>query len=200
MEVVNHPSKNSLLLRSIVNILFGLLILAFPGLSLLIIAIAFAANLLVIGLFMIFEPAFDNKNKHAVLTVILGLLSVGAGVYLLSRPLTSISVLSLLIAIWALFYGIIDLFLGFKLTEMKKPAAWLFLAAGVLSLVFGIYLAFNPLEGSLALVWVLGAYSLFIGILLAYHSFADKDKSTKPKAVSQKAPAKKRTKKKGAKK
>ena len=53
------------------------LILLFPGLSLLILAYAFAINIMLIGLFMIFEPSIDNQNKHAVLTVVLGLLTVG---------------------------------------------------------------------------------------------------------------------------
>jgi uncharacterized membrane protein HdeD (DUF308 family) len=163
-----------MILRSILNILFGILVLTFPGFSLLILAIAFSINMLIVGLFMIFEPAFDTSNRHAFLTVLIGLFGVGAGVFLLSRPLTSVVVLSLLIAAWAIFYGILDLFIGFKLTESKNKMSWTFLALGVLSVIFGIYLAFNPLEGSLALVWVIGVYSLALGLILAYHVITDK--------------------------
>ena len=111
MELVVVPSRNSLLLRSIINILFGLLILLFPSLTLTVLAIAFAINLLIIGLFMIFEPAFDQNNKHAVLTVLLGILSVGVGVYIMSRPMAGITILSIFLAAWALLFGITDLFL-----------------------------------------------------------------------------------------
>lgn len=188
MELIIKPSRNSLILRSVLNILFGILVLTFPGLSLLILAIAFSINILIVGLFMIFEPALDESNKHAFLTVLIGLFGVGAGVYLLSRPLTSVVVLSLIIAAWAIFYGLIDLFIGFKLTEAKNKMSWSFLALGILSLIFGVYLAFNPLEGSLALVWVVGVYSVLMGIILGYHAFADKP--SKATVVAKKPTAK----------
>lgn len=190
MQIAITPSRNSLILRSILNIIFGILVLAFPAISLLILAIAFSINILIIGLFMIFEPAFDESNKHAFLTVLIGLFSVGAGIFLLSRPLISVAVLSLLIAAWAIFYGILDLFIGFKMTEAKNKMSWTFLALGVLSVIFGIYIAFNPLEGSLALVWVLGVYSLALGLILGYHII--KDKPAKKAQVESKKQAKKK--------
>lgn len=181
MELVMMPSRNSLLLRSIINIIFGLLILLFPSLTLTVLAIAFAVNLLVIGLFMIFEPAFDKDNRHAILTVLLGLLSVSVGVYIMSRPLAGITILSILLAAWALLFGITDLFLGFKLTEAKINGSWLFTVVGVLSIMFAIYLAFNPLEGSLALVWIVGVYALALGVFYAIQLFTTRPKQVKSK-------------------
>lgn len=188
MEIAIKPSRNSLIIRSIINILFGVLILFYPGISLLILAVAFSINILITGLFMIFEPAFDQNNKHAFLTVLIGLFGVGAGIFLLSRPLTSVVILSLLIAAWAIFYGLLDLFIGFKLTESKNNMNWVFMLLGILSLMFGAYLAFNPLEGSLALVWVVGVYSVASGLILAYHAFTD---GTTKNSVIAKKPAKK---------
>ena len=181
MELVKSPSRNSVLLRAVINIIFGALILLFPGLSLLILAYAFAINIMLIGLFMIFEPSIDNQNKHAVLTVILGLLTVGAAVFVMSRPYVGVLVISYLIAAWALLYGLADLFLGFKLTDLGEGGGWIFVAAGVLSIIFSIYLAFNPLEGSLALVWVVGLYAVVMGLIFAYQAFKLKP-SKKPKA------------------
>jgi uncharacterized membrane protein HdeD (DUF308 family) len=199
MQFAIKPSRNSLLLRSVLNIIFGILILVFPGISLLILALAFSINLLITGLFMIFEPAFDESNKHAFLTVLLGLFSVGAGIYLLSRPLTSVVVLSVLIGAWSVFFGILDLFIGFKLTESKNKMSWTFLVIGLLSLLFGIYIAFNPLEGSLALVWVIGVYSLINGLLLGFHVLKDKPASPSQKAVQPKKSVKAKKVKKGKK-
>jgi uncharacterized membrane protein HdeD (DUF308 family) len=47
----------------------------------------------------------------------------------------------------------------------------LFIITGLLSTIFAIYLAFNPLEGSLAIVWVLGIYALVLGIVFAIQAF-----------------------------
>jgi len=116
-----------------------------------------------------------------VLTVILGLLTVGAAVFVMSRPYVGVLVISYLIAAWALLYGLADLFLGFKLTDLGEGGGWIFVAAGVLSIIFSIYLAFNPLEGSLALVWVVGLYAVVMGLIFAYQAFKLKP-SKKPKA------------------
>lgn len=181
MELVSTPSQNSMTLRAVVNIIFGLLILLFPSLTLTVLAIAFAVNLLIIGLYLVFEPAFDQNNQHAILTVILGLLSIGVGIYVMSRPTAGIAILSILLAAWALLFGIADLFLGFKLTEVKASGAWLFTVVGVLSIIFAVYLAFNPLEGSLALAWLVGIYALATGIFYGLQIYTNKPKITSKK-------------------
>lgn len=184
MDLVYSPSRNSMILRSAVNILFGAVIILFPGISLLVVAIAFAVNLLVLGMFMIFEPTIDTQNKHAVLTVMLGILTVGAGVYVLSRPLAGIAVLSLLFAAWALLYGIIDIMIGLRLSDAKNKSSWVFLLAGLISIIFAVYLAFNPLEGGLTLLWIVGIYSIAIGLVLAFETVSGKPKSKATKVAS----------------
>ncbi len=184
MDLVYSPSRNSMILRSAVNILFGAVIILFPGISLLVVAIAFAVNLLVLGMFMIFEPTIDTQNKHAVLTVMLGILTIGAGVYVLSRPLAGIAVLSLLFAAWALLYGIIDIMIGLRLSDAKNKSSWVFLLAGLISIIFAVYLAFNPLEGGLTLLWIVGIYSIAIGLVLAFETVSRKPKSKATKVAS----------------
>ncbi len=184
MELMVTPSRSSLFLRAAVDIIFGLLILSFPGLTLAIVAIAFAINLLIIGLFMIFEPAFDNDNHHGVLTVILGILLAIVGVYLLSHPLVSATVVSFLVAAWALVFGLVDLSIGFNAKKLGISGSWLFVITGILSVIFGIYVAFNPLEGTLALIWVLGLYALVVGVILGITAIFMK--SNKPKKVKAK--------------
>lgn len=191
MDLVYSPSRNAMILRSAVNIIFGAVIILFPGISLLVVAIAFAVNLLVLGMFMIFEPTIDTQNKHAVLTVMLGILTVGAGVYVLSRPLAGIAVLSLLFAAWALLYGIIDLMIGLRLSGTKNKSSWVFLLAGLISIIFAVYLAFNPLEGGLTLLWIVGIYSIALGLVLAFETVSGKPKSKTTKVASSSIKGKK---------
>jgi len=184
IKIIKKPSYSSMLLRSIVNIIFGILLLFFPGLTLWVLAIALSVNLLIVGLFMVFEPAIDKTNKHAFLTALFGLLSIFLGIYLLTRPLAGVAVLTIIFAAWALMFGIIDLILGFKLTELKQSQSWLFYTAGALSIVFAIFILFNPIQGSLTIVWAIGLYSLVLGIIIGYNAIVGS--KTKP----QKAPKK----------
>lgn len=186
MKVIKTPSRNSMLLRAVLNILFGLLLLILPGLTLWILAIAFAVNLLIMGIYMVFEPTIDKTNKHAFLTAFIGLASVGAGIYLLARPLASIAVLTVFFALWALLFGFIDLMLGFTLTDMKNSQSWLFYVAGAISIVFAIFLLFNPVEGSLAVVWAIGLYSLAVGIITGYNAIVHTGNNKSPKKPAKK--------------
>ena len=156
IKIIKKPSYSSMLLRSIVNIIFGIILLFFPALTLWVLSIALSVNLLIIGLFMVFEPAIDKTNKHAFLTALFGMLSIFLGIYLLTRPLAGVAVLTIIFAAWALMFGIIDLILGFKLTELKQSQSWLFYIAGALSIVFAIFILFNPIQGSLTIVWAIG--------------------------------------------
>jgi uncharacterized membrane protein HdeD (DUF308 family) len=191
IKIIKKPSNSSMLLRSIVNIIFGIILLFFPGLTLWVLSIALSVNLLIIGLFMVFEPAIDKTNKHAFLTALFGVLSIFLGIYLLTRPLAGVAVLTIIFAAWALMFGIIDLILGFKLTELKQSQSWLFYTAGALSIVFAIFILFNPIQGSLTIVWAIGLYSLVVGIITGYNAIVGS------KTKAQKAP--KKSKKKGKK-
>jgi uncharacterized membrane protein HdeD (DUF308 family) len=42
----------------------------------------------------------------------------------------------------------------------------LLILSGVLSVLFGFLLLYNPAGGALAVVWLIGAYSVFFGLLL----------------------------------
>ena len=49
MEVAVLPSKSAVLLRALVNVLLGLVLLAWPGLTLIILIYAFALNILIVA-------------------------------------------------------------------------------------------------------------------------------------------------------
>src|SRR5689334_3345444 len=124
MEVVFMPSRTSLIVRALVNIVLGLLIVVWPGITLLVVIFLFALNLLITGLFMVFEPAFDKRNHHAGLTVLFGAVIAIAGIFLLSRPQLTGEIIVLLIAVWALLFGMIDLYVGVTMGK-QQPGTWL---------------------------------------------------------------------------
>lgn len=176
MELVGNPSRSTLVLRGLLNIILGLVAVTWPGLTLYILILIFAINILIVGMFAIFEPLFDKKNPHSVLTALLGILGVILGIFLIARPEIAAGVVVLLIAIWALCFGVVDLYAGFASSHEK--GAWFLVLTGILSLVFGVYMLFNPLTGALALVWVIGLYAILTGLLLVVASFFVKKTSS----------------------
>jgi uncharacterized membrane protein HdeD (DUF308 family) len=181
MELVGSPSRSTLVLRGLLNIILGLVAVTWPGLTLYVLILIFAINILIVGMFAIFEPLFDKSNQHSVLTALLGILGVILGIFLIARPEIAAGVVVLLIAIWALAFGVVDLYAGFVANNEKIKGSWFLVLTGILSLVFGVYMLFNPLAGALALVWVIGLYAILSGIILIAASFFVKGKAKKSK-------------------
>ncbi len=165
MEVAVMPSKNSLLLRALTNIALGIIILIWPGLTLLVLIYAFAINILLVGLMNLFESAVNKTKNHGLVGVMLGLAGIVVGIYLLARPLLTGEIIIILIALWAIMFGIADIYIGF-LSKLKGKVNWLFILTGVFSLLFSIVLLNSPLDSILTLTMIIGFYSLFVGVTL----------------------------------
>ncbi len=166
MEVANIPTKSALVFRSLMYVLLGLVLLAWPGATILVIVFLVAINVFINGIFMVFEPLADKDSKHSVLTFLLGIAGVLFGVFLLSRPEVTAQLTVLLVALWAVLFGISDIYIGLLGKNEKVKGSWLFVLAGLISFIFGVYLLFNPLIGTLTLIWVLGTYAVAVGVLL----------------------------------
>ncbi|MEI6581512.1 MAG: DUF308 domain-containing protein [bacterium] len=164
MEIAVLPSKNAILIRAIVNIGLGSILLIWPGATLVVLVYAFALNILLIGLSTLFEPAYDKSSKGSLVHVILGLVGVVAGIFLVARPELTGEIIAFLIAIWAIIFGVVDIYLGF--TTKDNGGNLLFVLVGVVSVIFGIYVLNSPLSAILDLVNVIGIYAIIVGIVL----------------------------------
>ena len=164
MEVAVLPSKNSILLRALVNIVLGAILVIWPGITLVVLVYAVAINILLMGLVGLFEPAF-NKKSGSFLTVLLGLLGVVAGIYLIAKPNIAAELIALIIAIWALLFGMVDIYLGFT-SKVSDNSNWLMIIIGILSVLLGVFVLANPLGTILSIVFVIGWYAIIVGFVL----------------------------------
>jgi uncharacterized membrane protein HdeD (DUF308 family) len=111
-----------------------------------------------------------NRTRWALL--VRGLIAIALGCFIFARPLESAAAFALLIAIWALVTGIIQIVNGVELRSVL-PHWWLLLVGGLVSVAFGIAaLYYYPvLSLTFAVVWA--SYWLllsgFVGIYEALH-------------------------------
>jgi uncharacterized membrane protein HdeD (DUF308 family) len=86
--------------------------------------------------------------------VLRGLLALALGVFILWRPLDSIASFALVIAIWALFSGIVQIVHAFDLRPLYDKW-WVGLLGGLVSVIFGLAaLYYYPLLSlTFAVVW-----------------------------------------------
>jgi uncharacterized membrane protein HdeD (DUF308 family) len=158
----------ALAIRGLVAVLFGLLTLFLPGITLVTLVLLFGAYALVDGVFNVI--AFFRVASHQWALLIEGVVGIVAGVITFAMPAITAIALLYLIAFWAILTGIFEIVAGIRL---RKAIAneWLLLMMGVLSLLFGFLILFAPGAGALAIVLWIGAYALVFGIFLLALAF-----------------------------
>ncbi|MGP3935421.1 HdeD family acid-resistance protein [Nonomuraea sp. KM88] len=151
-----------LLIRGLAAIVFGFLALIWPGMTLLVLVIFFAAYVLVNGVFALLS-AFRHGAGSRIWLLISGIVGIVAGVVAFAWPgITSIALLYV-VAFWAIVAGVAEAIAGIQLRKDIENE-WMLIVGGILSVIFGVLLLIWPGPGLLSLVWLLGIFAILYGI------------------------------------
>lgn len=154
-----------LVVRGVLALLFGVLALFWPGLTLLALVLLFGVYALLDGCTAIASAVSGQRTGHWWSLILEGMVGIGAGVAALVWPGITAIVLLAIIALWAIITGIFEILAAVRLRQQIE-GEWALGVAGVLSFLFGVLLILMPSTGALALVWLIGAYAIFFGLLL----------------------------------
>jgi len=159
-----------ILLRGICLIIFGLLAMAWPGITLITLAMLFSVYVFVSGVINIIQGIVSvEKYRYWFLVLALGVLEIAAGAYALTHPLISIATLALLIGFMFSFRGILEIIAAFDIAYSGSMRTY-FIIVGILGLIAGVVVLIYPVAGGLAFTWVLGVYALIAGAILVASS------------------------------
>jgi uncharacterized membrane protein HdeD (DUF308 family) len=158
-------------LRGVVAVLFGILALARPGLTVAAIVIVFGAYAMVDGLYLCISSIADRTEEPNWLVYLFGgLAGFAVGVLTLAMPGVTAVALLYLIAAWAIVRGTIEIIAAVRLRKLIE-GEWVYIFAGALSLLFGLLLIARPAIGTVVLMAWLGAYALLFGVVLIVLAF-----------------------------
>jgi uncharacterized membrane protein HdeD (DUF308 family) len=149
----------------VASVVFGVILLLWPGISLLALTALFGAFAFVFGAFA-FGAGLNllaHKSTAWVPYMVGGLGGVLIGVVTFLQPGITALTLAYLIAAWAFVVGVFEIVAGIEMWGELPGAVWLAIG-GALSIVFGILIAWRPGAGLLAIVWLIGLYSILGGI------------------------------------
>lgn len=153
-------------LRGVLAVLFAVLAFLWPAITLSILVIFLGAYLFVDGIFTLVHGFRIMKtDSHWWALVLEGLVGIVAGLIALFSPGITALFLVVLVGIWSLLTGILEIVLAIRLRK-EINNEWMLVLAGVLSIIFGILLFMQPLTGVVVISWWLGFYALFFGIFL----------------------------------
>ena len=149
----------------VVSIIAGVLALAWPGPTLLVLAVLFGAELIVWGVYrLVGAITFGDAGGGArTLWAILGVLSLLLGFYALRHIVITMLSLGLLLGIFWLVDGI-----GLIVSAVEHrgmPGRGLSLLSGVLGVIAGLVLLVWPAISILTLAWLAGLWLLVLGVM-----------------------------------
>ena len=150
-----------LLLRGIFAVLFGLLAFVWPGLTLAVLVLLFGAYALADGIVAI---AVGAQSRWWML-LLTGALGVMAGMLSFFYPGITALALLYIIAFWAILRGFSEIVAAVQLRKVITNE-WMLILGGAASVIFGVLLILFPGAGALSVIWLIGAYALFFGILM----------------------------------
>src|SRR3954454_3421233 len=125
----------------VLSLMAGIVALINPGLSLLAIALLFGSYLIVAGFFDLLAgvTATDADTLRRILAVVLGILSLIAGVICLLRPGAGLFALVVVVGVFLVVSGVIQL-----AAAVSDGMPWLMAGLGVVNLVLGIIILAVP--------------------------------------------------------
>jgi uncharacterized membrane protein HdeD (DUF308 family) len=169
------PQPSISVLAGIVAIGFGLIAILWPHITLALLVVIFGAFAVGYGVVSLVEMVNRMRRAETWWTsLIIGIVSIIAGLYVLTNVAVSTIILAWVIAVWALFVGIIEIVAAIATRQ------FLLLILGVVSVVFSFILLSHPTTGALALVFVIGIYAVVRGILVLLLAFRSSRSSATP--------------------
>jgi uncharacterized membrane protein HdeD (DUF308 family) len=158
--------------RGLVAVIFGVLALIWPEQTKLALVLLFGAYALMDGIFAAIAGIASYRHFARWWAVLLeGVAGILIGLLTFFWPNITGLVLLYFIAAWTLITGIFEIWAAIQLRSLI-PGEWALILGGLLSTLFGVLLFVFPGAGAVSLVWLIGIYAIFTGILLIVLAFS----------------------------
>jgi len=156
----------ALLLRGLVAIGFAIVAWARPGPTLAILVILFGLYAICDGIAALAGAVRAGRREEGWgLLAAEGFFGIALGLFTLMAPAKALTIAFVMIAIWALCTGVLEIIEAARLRRYI-PGELLLVLSGVVRILFGVLLLARPGAGVLTLLWIAAAYALADGILL----------------------------------
>ncbi|HEV2451232.1 MAG TPA: DUF308 domain-containing protein, partial [Streptosporangiaceae bacterium] len=150
--------STSLIARGVLALAVGTVALAWPGITVLALVILFAVYAF-IGSGLEAMRAFSSAKTGPVIGhLLLGLADLAAGVIALAWPGPTALVLVLIVGVWAVVAGLVEIAAAFRVGEPAGTRA-AFILAGLATVAFGVVLCARPGLGAITLALLFGLFN-----------------------------------------
>lgn len=165
MSIFNLKEWKLSSLNGILAVIFGLVALFFPGITIVSLAIYFAITILMGGIALIVSSIKKRKSLSRWYILLLeGIVGIILGVLILSRPQSAAAFFLAIIGVWALFIGLVFLFTYFR-KDLTVFMNAFHIAVGIISILIGFIIVLNPFESTRVITVIIALYAIAYGII-----------------------------------
>ena len=157
--------KRQTLIMSLCYILVGLFFVLFPDTAVATIVRIIGVAAMVIGIIKIVEFFSNQKyDKPFSNSLAGGIILLILAVFLLAKPQVIVSILYVLIGAALILCGILTVQSSVDLWHYEPQRNFILLVSGVLTLILGIIVLFNPFPSAEALILASGIFLMIGGL------------------------------------
>jgi uncharacterized membrane protein HdeD (DUF308 family) len=155
-----------LLLRGIATIAFGVLAFTWPGRTLLTLTFLWGVYVIADGIFALWAAISRKGGEIAPRwwLALIGITGIVGGLLAFVWPGITAHLLLMLIAIWAIITGVLEMYGAIRL-HREIEVEWMMALSGLLSFVLGITLIARPGAGAVAVMWSVGSFAILVGCI-----------------------------------
>lgn len=164
LRYVKNIKANDMI-SSIAYVIIGLVLLIWPGTSTQVVCMVLGIVLLIYGLVQIALYLF--KKEKTMLSqgmLILGVIFSVLGIWILIKPEMIIMAVPVIVGVIIIMHGLHNTLQALELKKMDYGNWWMALFFGILTIVSGVVLAYNPFKVVNTVVRVIGIFLLYDGI------------------------------------
>lgn len=173
-EKIKHY-RTTLLINGLIAIVFGGLALMLPKETLKTITIYFGILLALGGIVGIVNAVRNFNNQQPYLSsLIISIVSIGVGGVMVFNTQRSLEIFGIVVGIWALVIGLVQLFIALSLLEPGRYKSVL-LTNSAITILFGALLFINPFGSMMAVVWLVGVLAVVFGGILVFFGLSIKN-------------------------
>lgn len=157
--------KTNVVISAALCILLGIVLVAWPDLSMQIVCTAVGAVLLIGGGVRL-AAYFTAKDGsvYAQMNLIMGIVLAVVGIWILLQPDKVLAIIPIIVGIVIALHGVNNLRQAVTLCQEKYDKWWVALILGVLTVGFGILLVCRPFEALDTAVMMIGVFLIYDGI------------------------------------
>lgn len=146
-------------------LVFGILAIVWPGITISVLVIMFGAIALVDGVFTAAGAVASRENQALRwFLLVSGVVSIIIGALILIWPGITAKVVLYVIAAFAVIAGVTKILAATFWPQERRTDRLALILSGLVSLTFGVLIFAWPAAGALAIVWLIGLWAIIFGV------------------------------------